>query len=101
MGEGPHISNEISLSSNETTIGRLGKPMPASDDEVVRPATIARFERGREDHTGVFVIGDNQIAKPSAIAIVVGPVRAADNMNIGAAENGWRKQFVAGRNRGA
>jgi hypothetical protein len=86
----PHVSNEISLSSNETTVGRLGKPMPASDDEVVRPATIARLERVREDHSGVLVIADNQIPKPSAIAIVVGPAPAADNMNIGAAENDIR-----------
>ena len=44
---GSLITNDISLPSNETTKGRFGKPIPASDDQVVRPTAIARSENGR------------------------------------------------------
>jgi hypothetical protein len=93
---GPLITNDITLPCNETTKGRFGKPIPASDDQIVRPTAIARSEGGRGRFralgslTWIFIIANDQIAKAARIAVVEGAARTADNMNIGTAKNDIR-----------
>ena len=84
-GAGPLITDDIKLPGNQPSKGRLVKLIPASDDQVVRPATVARIEgRGRRNgsHSGAFVIANDQVTEPSAIAIIVGGARAADDVDI-------------------
>ena len=43
---------------------------------------------------GVFIIANDQIAKPGGTAIVAGGAGAADNMNIGTAEDDIRSYYA-------
>jgi hypothetical protein len=62
------ITDRVLLTCDKATKGSIRELIVHPDHQVVRPAAVAGIEEPREG----FVIANDQIAKPSGIAVVVG-----------------------------